>query len=152
MRQLTDAILADMERRHGIPHRTAGTPERAKALRQALIKKKENEDDPVPEGDLHKLQQDMEDIFFVMQLYSYPGNYLSPNAPIERLAETIDKFEEDILGRDLPAVRGRRRVVIRFGAPIPAAGHDGKRPSSAELSQRLHASVQWLIDEINAQE
>jgi hypothetical protein len=95
-----------------------------------------------------QFRQEMEDIFFVMQLYSYPGDYLNADASWERLAETVDKFEEDILGRDLPSVRGRRRVVVRFGAPVPA-NLEGKKVSSAELTEILHKKVQQLIDEIN---
>lgn len=145
---LIDAILTQMETRHSLPSR--GTvPERAKTLRQTLIKKLEDDDHPNPNGVMVHLQQEMEDIFFVMQLYSYPGDYLHADASVERLAETVDKFEEDILGRELPSVRGRRRVVVRFGAPV-ATTADGKKLSSAELTQTLHRRVQELIDEVNA--
>jgi hypothetical protein len=145
---LTDAILTQMETRHSLPSR--GTvPERAKALRQALIKQVEDETMPSSNGALAQLQQEMEDVFFVMQLYSYPGDYLHPGCSVERLAETVDKFEEDILGKDLPSVRGRRRVVVRFGAPVPVGG-EGRKVSSSELTQVLHGTVQQLIQEINA--
>ena len=39
----------------------------------------------------------MEDLFFVIQLYSYPGDYVAEKPSIERIAETLDKFEEDVL-------------------------------------------------------
>lgn len=145
---LIDAILTQMETRHALPSR--GTiPERAKALRQALIKRIEDETSPSTNGVMTQLQQEMEDVFFVMQLYSYPGDYLHADASLERIAETVDKFEEDILGRDLPSVRGRRRVVVRFGAPV-AVDCSVKKPSSVELTHQLHARVQQLIDDVNA--
>ena len=50
----------------------------------------------------------MEDLFFATQLFSYPGDYLADDPSIERIAETIDKFEEDILGLALPTVRRQR--------------------------------------------
>lgn len=146
---LIDAILTQMETRHSLPSR-GSVPERAKALRQALIKKIEDDSLATVNGTLLQLQQEMEDVFFVMQLYSYPGDYLADDASLERVAETIDKFEEDILGRDLPSVRGRRRVVVRFGEPI-AVGNSGKKVSSAELTQVLQSRVQGLIEEINAE-
>jgi hypothetical protein len=147
---LIDAVLSDMEKRHDLQARGAGTPERAKAVRQAVIKKLEDETNPVAmNGDLRQLQQDLEDVFFVMQLYSYPGDYLPPQSSIERVAETIDKFEEDILGLDLPSVRGRRRVVVKFGEPVEVAAVEGKKPSSAQLTLTLQQHVQQLIDEIN---
>ena len=144
---LIDAILTQMETRHGLPSR--GTvPERAKALRQSLIKRIEDDSVPAADGAMIQLQQELEDVFFVMQLYSYPGDYLHADASIERIAETVDKFEEDILGKDLPSVRGRRRVVVRFGEPVPASV-EGKKQSSAELTQILHTRVQQLVDDIN---
>lgn len=147
---LIDAILRDMEQRHELPSR-GSTPERAKAIRQALIRKLEDEEHPPDRnGSLRALQQDMESVFFVMQLYSYPGDYLGPGSSIERIAETLDKFEEDILGLDLPTVRGRRRIVVSFGEPIEVTHGEGKRASSAELTERLQTSVQALIDDINA--
>lgn len=145
---LIDAILTQMETRHSLPSR--GTiPERVKALRQSLIKRMEDDTVASSNGVMTQLQQEFEDVFFVMQLYSYPGDYLHADASIERIAETVDKFEEDILGRDLPSVRGRRRVVVRFGAPV-SCNTEGKKSSSAELTQVLHGQVQQLINNINA--
>lgn len=149
--KLIDAVLAEMEQRHSLNPRGAGTPERAKAVRQSVIKKLEDEANPpsAANGDLRQLQQDLDDVFFVMQLYSYPGDYLKSGASIERIAETMDKFEEDILGLELPSVRGRRRIVVRFGAPIDVSTSDDKKLTSAQLTQTLHGAVQGLVDEIN---
>jgi 1-acyl-sn-glycerol-3-phosphate acyltransferase len=146
---LIDAILTQMELRHALPSR-GSVPERAKAIRQALIKKIEDDGTAQANGALLQLQQEVEDVFFVMQLYSYPGDYLHAESSIERIAETVDKFEEDILGLDLPTVRGRRRVVVRFGHPLEATAGDGKKVSSAEMTTLLHGKVQELIHGINA--
>ena len=62
--------------------------------------------------------------------------------------ELPDKFEEDILQRDLPSVRGRREAVVRFGDPIPVAAGGG-RGQSAALTEQLHSGVQSLIDTMN---
>lgn len=99
-----------------------------------------------------RMHLDMEDIFFVMQLYSYPGDYLVENRSVERLAETLDKFEEDILQLDLPRVRGRRRVSIRFGPAIAMKTDRGQRTGADELTQILQDGVQTLIDNLNAEE
>jgi len=44
----------------------------------------------------------MDDLFFVIQLYSYPGDYVAERPVIERIAETLDKFEEDVLQATYP--------------------------------------------------
>ena len=94
----------------------------------------------------------MEDLFFVMQLYSYPGDYVAEKPVIERVAETLDKFEEDVLNADYPGVRGRRRVVVRFGVPIEIPKERGSRDAIAEWTQIIERQVQAGLDEINSSE
>lgn len=95
-----------------------------------------------------RLHLDMEDVFIVMQLYSYPGDYLVGPPTVERLAETLDKFEEDILQLDLPRVRGARRVSILFGKPIAVRTDRGQRAGADELTQTMQDAVQALIDQL----
>ena len=125
-------------------------PARVKTLRQAVIKKLNEPETQAASGGTvaERLRMDMEDLFFAVQLYSYRGDYLVDNPTIERIAETIDKFEEDILEQDYPDVRGHRRVSIQFGSPIEV-GTGPRRQNSAELTQSMHESVQRLIDAIN---
>jgi 1-acyl-sn-glycerol-3-phosphate acyltransferase len=94
-------------------------------------------------------ESDMTDLFFVMQLYSYRGDYLLGDPSIERIAETLDKFEEDILGLDLPTVRGRRRVAMKFGDPIELPKGKQPREKIAQTTVQLQQTVQGLIDELN---
>lgn len=147
VRHLESCVLADLEARHGLTQSEDLTPARVKVLRQHVIQRLE-ETNGQEQGELVR---DMEDLFFIMQLYSYRGDYLADNPSIERLAETVDKFEEDILNLDYPTVRGSRRVCVRFGEPItlPSAGE--QRPPAAQLTQQLEDRVQSLIDELNAQ-
>ena len=93
----------------------------------------------------------MEDLFFVVQLYSYRGDYLVDEPSVERLAETVDKFEEDILGLEYPNVRGRRRVAVRFGQPIELDGSRRPRGATAELTRIMQTRVQALVNELNDQ-
>ena len=46
-----------------------------------------------------RLQEELDDLFLAVQLYSYPGDYVAEEPTIERMAETLDKFEEDVLNR-----------------------------------------------------
>jgi hypothetical protein len=89
----------------------------------------------------------MNDLFLAIQLYSYPGDYLADSPSLERVAETVDKLEEDILLRDAPTVRGQRRVVVWFGEPIRVAADPGRDPQAAQqLTDRLQREVQQMLD------
>jgi 1-acyl-sn-glycerol-3-phosphate acyltransferase len=148
MRALSETILRRIEQRAGIV--TSGpTPERVTELRRVTIRELEAEDGD--EERCRALARDLDDLFFVVQLYSYPPDYLAENPSVERLAETLDKLEEDVLGANLPAVRGKRRVLIRFGEPIPAEPGAGRRTEAKRITVALQEAVQRLLDEINRQ-
>jgi 1-acyl-sn-glycerol-3-phosphate acyltransferase len=144
---LADAITRRLETTHGIARPSDGLPERVKELRRAVIKALEGEG--LNSTEQAQLQRDMDDLFFVMQLFSYPGDYLSERPTIERLAETIDKFEEDILRQDFPTIRGERKVIVRFGEPIEVPAERGGRDGVAQLTNALQTAVQNLLDDIN---
>jgi 1-acyl-sn-glycerol-3-phosphate acyltransferase len=170
---LTNAVLEQLEQRHAVRAAAPATaPERVKTLRQTVIRRLEELQSGQTEKtentektefrsqasasnkaeEIAGLQADMEDLFFAMQLFSYRGDYLVDSPSIERLAETLDKFEEDILQRDLPTVRGRRRVQIQFGEPLEVDGESRGRDRTAVLTSVMQDNVQRLIDQMNARE
>jgi hypothetical protein len=122
-------------------------PERVKTLRQHTMNRLAA---AAPDADRLADMQNLDDLFRVVQLYSYPGDYVSKNPSVERVAETLDKFEEDVLEAALPAVRGRRNVCVRFGEPLPVERVPGRRDAAAGLTDALEERVQELLDRINA--
>ena len=62
----------------------------------------------------------MEDLFIV-QSYSYPGDYVVDHPSVDRMAETIDKFEEDVLQKTTATIKAERRVKVTFGEPWKSA-------------------------------
>jgi hypothetical protein len=81
-----------------------------------------------------------------VQLFSYPGNYVAQRPSVERMAETLDKFEEDVLGVPTATIRGERKATVVFGKPIPVAAGRGKN-AAAELTTVFEERVQALLDE-----
>ena len=141
---LSDAVLRRLEERYGAPLRKANLPERVKTLRQRAIKKLE--DDVADAGEVAQIGNDLDDVFFVVQLFSYPGDYAAENPSVERLAETLDKFEEDALEHPTPRARGARRAVISFGERIRVEPRAHKHATAA-LTRLLQRRVQALLDE-----
>ncbi len=170
MQGLADSILRDVEERHGIEATTEGLrsiPERVKEARRAVLSRWE-EMTP-PEGTVtvesaafgrqrEQVRHDLDDLYLVTQIFSYPGDYLKREPTVERLAETLDKLEEDVLRLPTATIKGMRRVVLRFGEPIDVTGQTGseegegggrrKRGGVAELSRLMEERVQVLLDEI----
>jgi hypothetical protein len=112
---------------------------------------KQVEQDGRPSEARQQLAHDMEDLFFVIQLYSYPGDYVAQQPSIERIAETLDKFEEDVLKADYPGIRGERRVVVRFGPPVEVPKERDSKSAVADWTDMLEGKVQELLDQINSE-
>jgi Acyltransferase len=144
-------ILGGLERTYGLNPRGVSVPERIKAVRRACL-------DRLEQAHGHADRQaevcgDLNDVFLVVQLFSYPGDYVAERPTIERLAETVDKFEEDVLGYPMARPRGERTVVFQVGEPIEVGQFENSsaqpRRAARPLTDMLERSVQALLDEIN---
>src|SRR5439155_11611648 len=147
--RLADAVLARLEARHKVPHKGGIIPERVKEVRRAVIKAMEQDGQAAEVKE--QLAADMDDLFFVIQLFSYPGDYVAEQPTIERIAETLDKFEEDVLHADYPGVRGTRRAIARFGEPIPVPKEREGKGAVEQWTDLVESRVQQLLDQINIQ-
>jgi 1-acyl-sn-glycerol-3-phosphate acyltransferase len=146
--QLADSVLSRLESRHQVPNKGGIVPERVKEVRRAVIKAVE-QNGHAPDMK-EQLAADMDDLFFVVQLFSYPGDYVEERPTIERIAETLDKFEEDVLRATYPSVRGKRRAVLRFGEPIPVPKEREAKARVEQWTDLVETRVQSLLNEINA--
>jgi 1-acyl-sn-glycerol-3-phosphate acyltransferase len=142
--QLSDEILKPLEQKYGIETPAECIPERVKAVRQKAIDQLEHLEAGSPEQ--QQCYLDLDDVYLVTQMFSYPGDYVAEKPSIERMAETLDKFEEDILGRQTATIRGRRRAVVSFGEPIDVGSFGKGKSAAADLTQQLEQGVQNLLD------
>ncbi len=145
---LAEKVLKDVEDRHDAPACDGGIPERVKEMRRRAI---EGLSDETTDAESRaKLQADLEDLFLVVQLYSYPGDYVAEKPSIERMAETLDKLEEDVLERFTATIRGKRRSTVRFGDPITVEPTRNRRAAMVQLTEAFENGVQDQIDRIGS--
>ncbi len=145
---LANVVLTRQEEANNINGSEKTVPDRVRELRRHLIKRMEKQDqDP---NELEQAQSDMADLFFVIQLFSYPGDYVREKLTIERIAETLDKLEEDILRTD-PKPRGARHVVVRFGEPIFLPKERQPKDEATNLTLTLQEKVQGILNDLNAE-
>jgi len=146
IRALSENILKGLEDKYGIEDRRSTLPERVKRCRRQAIQLVENE--IVDKTEREAALIDLEDIFVVTQLFSYPGDVSTGTPTIEEIAETMDKFEEDVLQASTATIRGTRRAVIEFGNPIPVKQGKGGKEQIHALTEQLERSVQAMLDGI----
>jgi 1-acyl-sn-glycerol-3-phosphate acyltransferase len=147
VKNLSDFILTRHETTRGIDSRGKTIPERVKEIRRRCVKEICDEKSPPGEAELKQLFEQLDDSFLVGQLFSYPGNYVAEMATIERIAETIDKFEEDALRRPTAGIRGTRECHVCFGEPITVSGDRRTRKSPSELTRQMETAVQQMLDQ-----
>ncbi len=151
MARLSEAILSRLERHYAHVTTTSSRPgdilDQVQRLRHYIIERQRFEIDVRRR---QSMDRDLDDLFFVVQLYSYPNHYLRQRPTIERVAETIDKLEEDIFETEVPTVHGRRRVIVSFGEPIRVPSNENTSADCVRLTQECAGRVQAMLDELNA--
>jgi hypothetical protein len=142
---LLSAVLGRLEDRYLVTTPRATVPERVKHLRLRVIARREATTD---RSEQQQFERDLEDLFFVMQLFSYPADYLSGQPSLERLAETLDKLEEDVLRVPTARKRGVRRAIVTFGEPVMVEASGSRSAVVRSVTRSLQTRVQELLDGI----
>ena len=142
---LREHILADVEQRNEIEASNKSVPERVKAVRKKIMEK-ELANDVSPE-EAEQLSHDMEDLFLVVQSFSYPGDYVNDHPSIDRMAETIDKFEEDVLQKTTATIKAERRVRVSFGEPVDVSGDRKVKSQATKITTTIEQRVQEMLDQ-----
>lgn len=146
--RLIAELLSRLESCYSVAAQAATISERVKRIRRQAIAVLEGS----AANDVREAaQRDLDDLFAVVQLFSYPADYLAGNPSVERLAETLDKLEEDVLEVPTARRRGIRRTTIAFGEPILAQPHADRKSAAIDLTEALESRVQALLDTIAQQ-
>ncbi|MCH7728079.1 MAG: 1-acyl-sn-glycerol-3-phosphate acyltransferase [Planctomycetes bacterium] len=144
--ELANEILRGLEDQLNVKSCDGTIPERVKEVRRLTIEMiDETAADNAPERE--RLDQILDEVFLVTQLFSYPGDYVAERPSIERLAETLDKFEEDVLEKFTASIRGSRRAVIRFDEPVLVEPSRDRRAAARKLTDTLESRIQSMLDE-----
>ena len=145
--KLMNHVLGELEERHlGRSNADETIPVRVKLLRRRLLEVLDGESD----GDESRrlaARGGLDDVHLVLQLYSYPGDYITTRPTPERMAETIEKFREDLDGSAARPI-GKRSATVVFGQPIDVKAQMGAsraRAVAAELTTRLEESMASLM-------
>lgn len=144
IRALGDFILDKVEQRQELQGGDKSIPERVKAARRTIMEKLSEES--LEDKQKQILNDDLEDLFLVVQSFSYPGDYVHDKPSIERMAETLDKFEEDVLRHPTALVKAQRSAKVQFGEPIEVIGDKKVRGQTTTLTTKVEEAVQGMLD------
>lgn len=124
-----------------------GIQTRVKALRMKIFP--EMSRDEVDQSERERRWQHLEQTYLAQQIDCYPENYVVDFPSVDRILETVEKFEEDL--NDKCRIHGQLKVVLDVGEAIEVSP---KRDRSAEsdplmetIRQRLEANLADLQKE-----
>jgi hypothetical protein len=134
-------VIAPLEQRHKLSPQDADLLARVRTVRQRILASLERA--ATRDVDRKQLQAELDNLFFVEQLSCYPTDYDTEHPALHRMAETIDKLEEDVLGLTIAPPRGPRRATLTIGEPIAV---DPAAQDKISLTRLLENRVQQLLD------
>jgi hypothetical protein len=85
------------------------------------------------------------DMYLAQQISNYPPDYLD-HLSVDRLLETVERFEEDLTDR--VRVHGHLKAVIEVGPPIPVLPHRDRQASVDPLMVDIEQNLQTMLDRL----
>ena len=142
---LIDALLEPLEKEWlGKETHHGPVVPRVKALRMKIMPDMTRSELDQDERDRRWRQ--LEDIYLAQQVASYPHDYLTTLPTIDRILETVDRFEGDLT--DKISVKGELRVIIEVGEPIVVKPTRDRTQDEDPLVQRLEQDLQAMLDKL----
>lgn len=145
LRRLCNHILDPLERQWLNGAQSAPVVERVKKLRTAILPDLTNGE--LPEAESESRWRQLADCYLAQQLDCYPGDYLTGNITVDRILETVERFEEDL--SDAARIHRPMRVIVSVDNAIPVEPDRprGDDPLMAQLELRLQRMVAELQPE-----
>ena len=147
---LRDKLVQRLELRYLGKLGTDSLPERVTVVQRGLVER--IRDRETSEESRKVLRRDLDVLFLTLQLFSYPGDYIHEYPTVERVAETLVKFEQDLGDREdgYPEVAGPRRLTFRIGEPIDVRefAEERNRVAVPAITNLLAERLQTALDEL----
>jgi hypothetical protein len=75
---------------------------------------------------------------------SYPPDYLTDPPSIDRLLETVERYEEDLT--DGTRIRGQLHAIIQVGEAIPVAAERLRNSPTDPLMRQIEETLRGMLD------
>jgi 1-acyl-sn-glycerol-3-phosphate acyltransferase len=144
LEKLIDHLLDPLEQEWYTKPMHGPVVPRVKALRMKIMPDMIRGD--LNEPDRARRWRQLEDIYLAQQIASYPHDYLVTRPSIDRILETVDRFEEDLT--DQISVKGDLHVVIEVGEAIPVETDRDRALEEDPLMDRIEHELQEMLDRL----
>jgi hypothetical protein len=143
MSRLIDRLLFPLEEEWFGAAASGAVVPRVKALRMKIMPDMvRNELAP---AERQRRWRQLADIYLAQQISNYPPDYLR-HLTVDRLLETIERFEEDLT--DQVRVHGRLHAVIEVGVGLPVSAHRDRQAEVDPLMVEIEQQLQQMLDRL----
>ncbi len=144
LQKLIDRLLRPLEERWlGSAQEGLAVP-RVRALRTKILP--DMVAGKIDANERQRRWRDLADLYLAQQLSSYPPEYLTTRPSVDRVLETIEKFEEDLT--DSCRVHGKLKAIIQVGPAIEVATERDRKATSDPLMLQIQQSLQGMMDQL----
>lgn len=91
----------------------------------------------------------LEETYLAQQIDCYPDQYLTEHPSVDRILETIEKFEEDLIGE--ATIHGNLKVIIDVGQAIEVSPKRERGQAADPLMTKVRESLQTKLGELQAE-
>ena len=83
-------------------------------------------------------------LYLSQQVFSYPPDYLTSEPTVDRLLETVERYEEDLT--DETRVHGNLHAIIEVGEAIEVSEKRERTTSTDPLMRSIETELQSMLD------
>ena len=144
LQALINRLLSPLEKEWLDDEKDGPVVPRVKTLRMKIIP-------DMTRGELDEQERErrwsqLADIYLAQQVASYPPDYLTTYQSVDRVLETVERFEEDLT--DQVRVHGNLKVIIQVAPAIEVSPERDRKQSEDPLMSRIQVDLQSMLDQL----
>ena len=142
--RLIDRLLGPLEDEWLGGCQESGVVPRVKSLRMKIVPGMTN--GPLEPPERRRRWRQLADIYLSQQLSCYVPEYLAGEPTVDRLLETVERFEEDLT--DKARIHGRLTAVIEVGPPVEVSPERPPRDAPDPLMASIESDLGQMLDRL----
>lgn len=141
---LIDRLLQPLEMEWLGEAKSGAVVPRIKALRMKIVP--DLVQGEISEDERARRWRQLADLYLSQQVFSYPPDYISDTPTVERLLETVERYEEDLT--DEVRVHGDLHAILEVGEPIVVEAGRNRSELGEPLTREIECRLQSMLDHL----
>jgi 1-acyl-sn-glycerol-3-phosphate acyltransferase len=145
--RLVQRLLSPLEREWLGREQNDGIAVRIKNLRMKIFP--ELSRNKLSANERQRRWSQLEDTYLAQQVDCYPENYITEHPSIDRILETVEKFEEDLT--DSCTIHNHLKAIIDIDTPIEVSPERDRRCTNDPLMSQIRIRLESKLQELQSE-